>query len=126
MRYNIVAGEELKKIMLGVIDNPIPFNEDMSKGGYTNKPFTEDFIIERSKVHNVSPSLYKEKLALFLELVKNIKSDDDLHLYFGEDETCLANRRLIIDYFFNKVKKITLHIVNEYTGEEIKELQVLK
>ena len=112
--------------MLGVIDNPIPFNEDMSKGGYINKPFTEDFITERSKVHNVSPSLYKEKLALFLELVKNIKSDDDLHLYFGEDETCLANRRLIIDYFFNKVMKITLHIVNEYTGEEIKEPQVLK
>ena len=122
MRYNIVAGEELKKKMLGVLDNPIPFNEDMSKGDYNSEPFTEKFIKERSRVHNVSPSLYKEKLGLFLELSKKIKQDDELHLYFGEDETCLSNRAFVINFFKNKVKKITLHIVDEYTGKELKVL----
>ena len=37
MKYNVVAGEELKKKMLGILDNPIPFNEDMSKGTYISE-----------------------------------------------------------------------------------------
>ena len=120
MRYNIVAGEELKKIMTGVIDNPIPFNEDMSKGTYASEPFTEEFIMERSQTHGVSESTYKEKLSLFLSLIDNLNKNDEIHLYFGEDEVCLANRELLINYFTGKVKQITLHIVDEYTGKEIK------
>ena len=120
MRYNIVAGEELKKIMTGVIDNPIPFNEDMSKGTYVSEPFTEGFIKERSHTHCVSESTYKEKLSLFLSLIDNLNKNDEIHLYFGEDEVCLANRELLINYFTGKVKQITLHIVDEYTGKEIK------
>ena len=120
MRYNIVAGEELKKILTGVIENPIPFNEDMSIGSYINEPFSESFIKERSQVHNVTASLYKEKLSSFLSMINNLTKEDEIHLYFGEDEVCLANRGLLIKFFTNKVKKITLHIVDEYTGKEIK------
>ena len=122
MRYNIVAGEELKKIMIGIIDNPIPFNEDMSKGSYHHEPFTEEFIKERSAVHGASVDLYKEKLSAFLTLIKTIHIDDEIHLYFGEDGTCLANRELLIKFFSNKVRRIYLHIVNEYTGQEIKNI----
>ena len=125
MRYNIVAGEELKKIMLGILDDPMPFNEDMSVGDFHCEPFSEEFIKERSMVHNVVPSIYKEKLHQFLELLKVINHDDEIHLYFGEDKTCLANRELLINYFIGKVKNMTLHIVNEYTGEEIEERKVL-
>lgn len=119
MKFNIVAGEELRKIMNSILDNPIPFNEDMSVGGYSHQPFTDGFIKERSDVHGVSPSLYKKKLNLFLEFIKVIKYDDEIHLYFGEDATCLANRQFLINYLKDKVHTIILHVVNEYTGEEI-------
>lgn len=124
MIYNIVAGEELRKILKGVVDNPIPFNEDMSKGDYHSAPFTEDFIKERSSFHHVSVFEYKEKLRYFLEILKIIKHDDEINLYFGEDETCVANRTLLISFFTGKVKTIKLHVVNEYTGEEIKLLDL--
>ena len=124
MKYNIVAGEELKKKMLGILDNPIPFNEDMNKGTYSNKPFTEEFIKERSSVHGVSPVTYKEKLDLFLKMIYAIDIDDEINLYFGEDETCLANRKLLIDYFTGKVRKIILHIVDEYNAIEIKQFDL--
>ena len=120
MRFNIVAGEELRKIMLGFVDDPIPFNEDMSKGAYTNEPFTEGFIKERSAVHGVSADLYKEKLSAFLKMLSAINDDDYVHLYFGEDETCLANRRFLIAFLSNKCKCVYLHIVDEYTGLEIR------
>ena len=119
MKYNIVAGEELRKIMIGMLDDPIPFNEDMSKGSYASEPFTEDFIRERSSVHDVSVSAYREKLGLFLEMADAVTSDDEIHLFFGEDETCLANRELLIQYFTGKVRRMILHVVNEYTGEEL-------
>ena len=119
MKYNIVAGEELKKIMSGVLDNPIPFNEDMSIGSYSSKPFTEEFINERSGVHKVSASLYKEKLKAFLELAKDIKYEDEIHLYFGGDIVCNANREFLIEYFKTRVKSIFFHLVNEYEGIEL-------
>ena len=121
MRYNIVAGEELKKIMSKGLDNPVPFNEDMSKGSFSREPFSEEFMKERSLVHGVSLSLYKEKLSAFLSVLKNITREDEVHLYFGEDETCLANRTFLIKYFAGLAKEIRLHVVNEYTGEQITE-----
>lgn len=121
MRYDIVAGEELRKIMSGTLDDPIPFNEDMSKGAYSSKPFSDGFIRERSQVHGVSESTYRDKLSLFLSMLENIKQEDEVHLHFGEDEVCFSNRRFLIGYLSDKVSSITLHIVDEYTGEEIKE-----
>ena len=118
MKYNIVAGEALRKIMINLLDSPIPFNEDMSKGAFHSEPFSEDFINERSTVHHVTPSVYKEKLSMFLNILDNISCDDEIDLYFGDDETCIANRSFLIDYFSNKVKTIKLHIVDEYTGKE--------
>lgn len=119
-QYNIVAGEELKKILNNVLDNPIPFNEDMSKGDYHSDPFSEDFINERCSAHHVDPSLYKNKLHLLLETLDVLTPNDEIDLYFGEDEVCLANRKFLIEYFTNKVKAIRLHVVDEYTGKEIK------
>ena len=125
MRFNIVAGEELKKIMSGIISNPIPFNEDMSVGTFSFEPFSEEFIKERSAVHHVSPEEYKAKLTDFLSLLKTFKYDDEIHLYFGEDKTCIANRSLLIEYFGGKIKTLMLHVVDELTGKEIKEPTII-
>ena len=119
MIYHIVAGEEMKKLFKDRFDS-IPFNEDLNKGSFCSEPFSEKFILERSAVHKVSTELYKEKLSSFLKMLKLINKDDDIHLYFGEDETCLANRNLLIDYLANKVRHLYLHVVDEYTGDEIK------
>ena len=119
MKYNIVAGEELRKIMINLLDNPIPFNEDMSIGDYHNEPFGESFINERSAVHHVTTLEYKEKLSMFLNVINTITYSDEINLYFGDDKTCVANWNFLIKYFANRVKAIKLHIVNEYTGEEI-------
>ena len=120
MRYNIVAGEEMKKLLKGVLDNPIPFNEDMSVGTYSSEPFTLDFIKERSNAHKVSEEEYTAKLQEFLDIVNKVNKNDELHLFFGEDPTCVANRSLLIAYFKDRVKDIYLHVLNEYTGQELK------
>ena len=45
-------GEEMKKLLRDRFVS-IPFNEDMSKGGCSKKPFSDDFIKERSEFHKV-------------------------------------------------------------------------
>lgn len=120
MRYDIVAGEELKKILSSSLDNPIPFNEDLSRGTYSKPLFDDAFLKQRAAFHQVSEEVYCEKLSDFLKLLKEAKAEDEVHLYFGEDNVCLANRKAAIKALKDKVGTIVLHIVNEYTGEEIK------
>lgn len=124
MRYNIVAGEEMKKMLKGVVDNPIPFNEDMSVGTYVSEPFGLEFIRERSEVHKVSEEEYTSKLQEFLDIVNTVNKNNELHLFFGEDPTCVANSSLLVTYFKNKVKDIYLHVLDEYTGQELKQLKM--
>ena len=119
MRYDIVAGEELKNIMMGTLADPIPFNEDMSKGGYSAAPFSRAFIAERSAVFGVTADVYREKLGAFLSVLNALGAEDEIHLYFGEDETCLANRAFLLGYLSDKAGTVRLHVVDEYTGREL-------
>ena len=120
MKYYIVAGEEMAKLIKKSLPDAVPFNEDMSVGSYQHEPFSEDFIIERSRVHHVKVSYYKQKIEPLLNVINNLHSDDEIHLYFGEDKTCVANREFLINFFKNKVRLIVLHIVDELTGVDIK------
>ena len=117
MEHHIVAGEELKKKMTG-LSFPVPFNEDMSVGSFSCAPFEDGFIQERSQVHRVSEESYRATMGEFLALLNAIASDDTIHLYFGEDKTCLANRALLISFFTPKVAHIILHHMDEYAGTE--------
>ena len=119
MVYHIVAGEEMKKRMIGVIDNPIPFNEDLSVGTYIHDVFTLEFYQERCLVHHVSIDEYLSKLGLFINMLSSLKKEDDVHLYFGEDKTCLANRKILIEYLLPRVHSLVLHIMNEVECVEI-------
>lgn len=121
MKYYIVAGEEMVKLMKESLPDAIPFNEDMSVGAYHYDPFSEDFIVERSQAHHVNVSIYKQKLQSLLNLINNLHSNDEIHLYFGEDKTCITNREFLINFFMNKVELLVLHIVDELTCLEIKE-----
>lgn len=114
----------MKKMLKGVVDNPIPFNEDMSVGTYVSEPFGLEFIRERSEVHKVSEEEYTSKLQEFLDIVNTVNKNNELHLFFGEDPTCVANSSLLVTYFKNKVKDIYLHVLDEYTGQELKQLKM--
>ena len=124
MRYNIVAGEELKKIMSGTLENPIPFNEDMSKGDFNHPPFSKEFLIERATTHNINVTTYKNKLSEFLEVIQKLNNGDTVHLYFGEDSVCVANRSFLVEFLKPEVKTIVLHIVDEYTGKILKDILI--
>ena len=119
MIYHIVAGEEMKKLMVGSIPEAIPFNEDMSIGGSTSEPFTDSFYQERSLTHNVSLQSYLQNMSSFISLTKNFKENDIIHLYFGDDKTCKANSNLLIEYFLTKHVEIYFHHMDEYHGIEL-------
>lgn len=123
MIYRIVAGEEMKKLLIDRFDS-IPFNEDMSKGSYSSEPFSNNFIKERSVVHNVSVEDYVSKMNEFLLLISKINNHDTLHLYFGDDDVCKANRTLLISYFKDKVCSIYFHLMNEYEGIELSLIRI--
>ena len=118
MIYHIVAGEEMKKLLRDRFVS-IPFNEDMSKGGYSKKPFSDGFIKERSEFHKVTTDDYLNHMAEFLSILPKIKQDDTIHLYFGDDPVCKANSNILIEYFIDKVDSIFFHLMNEYKGIEI-------
>ena len=118
MIYHIVAGEEMKKLLKGRFD-AIPFNEDMSKGSYISEPFSDDFIKERSAVHSVTVEEYISNMREFLEFISKVKQDDIVHLYFGDDNVCKANSKLLISFLKDRVSKVFFHLMNEYNGVEL-------
>lgn len=124
MIYHIVAGEEMKKLLKDSF-YPIPFNEDMSKGSYSEEPFSTSFVQERSKVHGVTVSDYVKNLNEFLSILSKIQKDDVIHLYFGEDPVCKSNSELLIQYFKGKVASIYFHLMNEYEGIELSASKIL-
>lgn len=121
MKINITAGECLNKILQEKYPNEtfIPFNEAMIKGGYNTKLFSEEFVIERSSIHNVSKEEYENKLALFLDFLNNINKYTEVILWFGDEPFCKKNTEIVIltlkEYRF--LGNVTLNIVDEETGE---------
>ena len=123
MIYHIVAGEEMKNLLKNRLKS-IPFNEDMSKGAFTSEPFSNTFVEERSLVHGVTTEEYISNMSELFTLISKVKEKDIIHLYFGDDEVCLANRGFLINYFKDKVDSIYFHLMNEYEGIELSVVRV--
>ena len=123
MKINITAGECLNNLLK--IKYPdeifIPFNEAMNKGKYSSKLFSSDFIKERCLTHNVSEKEYKEKLSGFLKLLENLDDYAEIFLWFGEDDFCKENQKVVIKCLqeHNFSGKIILNVVEETTGKII-------
>ena len=84
MKINITSGDILNSILTTKYPDDlfIPFNEAMIKGDYHHKLFSDEFIKERSIVHNVTTFEYISKLSLFLDFLKNIENYNEVVLWF--------------------------------------------
>ena len=123
MKINITAGDCLNNILVKKYKEEtfIPFREAMNNGKYMNKLFSEEFLIERSLTHNVTLDEYKEKINDFIEIINNIDEYQEIKLWFGNDEFCLENLKVVIQtLLLNNYKgTLILNTVVEETGEII-------
>lgn len=123
MKTNITAGDCLNNILVKKYKEEtfIPFREAMNNGKYMNKLFSEEFLIERSLTHNVTLDDYKEKINDFIEIINNIDEYQEIKLWFGNDEFCLENLKVVIQtLLLNNYKgTLILNTVVEETGEII-------
>lgn len=123
MNINITAGDCLNNILVNIYKDEtfVPFREAMNVGKYKSELFSKEFLIERSVTHNVSLDEYKEKINGFLEIIKNINKYQEIKLWFGNDDFCLENLKIVLQtIFLNNYKgSIILNTVVEETGEII-------
>ena len=121
MKMNITAGKFLNGKLEKIYPKEkfIPFNEGMIVGEYTSKLFSDAFMEERAKVHQVSIQDYKENLREFIEFLKDIRQYDEVVLWFGEEPFCEKNTEVVLQTLqeYNFQGTILLHIVEEETGE---------
>ena len=120
MRINIVSGEEFDTDIIQDEETLIiPFNEAMIEGRPQYPLFDADFILERMRTHQVDRQLYMQKMSPFLKIIENIKSNDELILWFGIDTFCQLNlltvlayleqlgyRKTVIAYMIDEEKKV--------------------
>lgn len=123
MNINITAGDCLNNILVNIYKDEtfVPFREAMNVGNYKSELFSKEFLIEISVTHNVSLDEYKEKINGFLEIIKNINKYQEIKLWFGNDDFCLENLKIVLQtIFLNNYKgSIILNTVVEETGEII-------
>lgn len=128
MKVNITAGSILNNLLKKKYSNElfIPFNEAMINGTYSSKLFSNEFILERAKTHNVSVLEYKENLKDFLNFLKNIHMYNEVILWFGEEPFCKKNTEVVLQTLkeYNFDGKIVLNIVIEEIGEIIKTINL--
>ena len=128
MKINITAGECLNNILTNIYKGEkfIPFREAMIIGTYSNKLFSEEFLLERSEVHKVSLKEYKEKISCFINVLENINSYDEIVLWFGDEPFCVENTKIVIKTIeeHNYTNKLILNIVDEITGKVLKQSKI--
>lgn len=120
MKINITAGECLKEILEKIYPNLvfIPFNEAMIKGSYSSRLFSNEFLIERANVHNVTIDEYKRNMQGFLNIINNVNQYSEISLYFGGEEFCVCNRLVVLNALkeYGYKGKIISNIVDENNG----------
>jgi len=128
MVKNITSGQIVNDYLKSV--NPqecfIPFNEAMITGEYHTELFSKDFIKERAETHGVSEQQYFDKLKDFLDLLENLDDVNELVLWFGDEDFCRENRKVVLETLKQKkyTGKITLNIINEETYEILNVVEI--
>ena len=102
----------------------IPFSEAMIQGNPTLPIFSNVFVLERCKTHNVSEKLYREKMRAYFSFITNLTEYDELRLWFGEDTFCQMNLLTLLAHLEqeNYKGKIFLTIIDDETRRILKEV----
>lgn len=116
---NITAGKCMNEKMKNEFEEWVPFNEDMSKGEYNSRLFSEEFLLERSKVHNVNLEDYIENMKEFLDVLGKLNDYKLINLWFGEDAVCLSNSETLYNCLMQYGYKgeLIINIVDEISLE---------
>ena len=121
MKINITAGDCLNNILktINKEEKFIPFREAMIKGKYTSKLFSNEFINERALVHNTTIEDYTEKIQVFLDFLKDIEMYNEVILWFGNDDFCKENIKIVLKTLneYKYKNRLILNIVVEETGK---------
>lgn len=123
MKINITAGDCLNNILTNKYKNEkfVPFREAMTKGKYSSTLFSDEFIKERALVHNVTIDEYQQNIKDFLDIIKNVNEYNHILLWFGNDEFCVENLKIVYQVLYQHNYKgiLILNTVIEETGEII-------
>lgn len=87
---NITNGEYFNEYLLSKThETAVAFNEVMMDGDTTPLIYSDEFIMMRANVLNISPDEYNAKIQVYNELTQNTYSE--LRLWFGRDTFCQMN-----------------------------------
>jgi len=124
VKINITSGELLNDILQArYTERFIPFNEAMIKGTYQSPLFSDEFIKERAKTHEVSETEYRDKLAGFLDLLNHLEDYNEIVLWFGDEPFCVKNTEVVVKALkkYGYQGSLVLNIVSEETGDILKQ-----
>ncbi|RDY27710.1 hypothetical protein CHL78_008285 [Romboutsia weinsteinii] len=98
-RANITNGEYFNQYFEDTYqEKGIPFNEAIMVGNSTTDIFSDNFCIKRAYELKVSVEEYYQKLHSFFELIKDLKSHEEIVLWFGTDTFCQLNLLTILSF----------------------------
>lgn len=128
MKVNITAGECLNTLLESKFpeENFVPFNEAMIEGKYCAPLFSDEFVMERAAIHGVNEEEYRNKLYGFIHVLEHADEYDEIVLWFGNEPFCVANCKTVLDALrqYGYCKGILLNIVDELTGEVLRQEQI--
>ena len=124
MKINITAGNCLNALLESKYGHEkfIPFAEAMIQGSYNSRLFSEEFVEERAKTHNVSIHKYKDNLKDFFTFLSEIELYDEVVLWFGDEPFCNENTKVVLQTLkeYGYVGPVILNLVIEESGEIVK------
>jgi len=120
-KINITSGQMLNELLSQRYPGErfIPFNEAMIKGTYTAEPFSGAFIRERALCHGVTEEEYRDTMKDILTYLEDVNAAEHIVTWFGGEDFCLANKRVLFMTLKNKgfAGHLTCNTVDETTGK---------
>ncbi len=125
MRINILSGDAMVSYaqQLGIKDHIIAFGEAIITGRVSGEPMSNEFINARVASLNTSADKYRKRIS---QPLSKLRSNDDVHLWFGKDMFCQMNLVCVLAVLESKgIEKATFHEVfeDEMAEKSVSEIQ---
>jgi len=117
---NICGGDCLKELLEKNFQQPfIAFREAMNEGPLPVTLFDDHFLSERAKFHKTSKSDYVKHMQAYISAINNLKENEEICLWFGEDLFCQINMLVVLAHIeaIKAPKEVIINIVDEASGK---------